>query len=50
MLNFFTIFFSASIYNDHMIFVLQFVNVLYHFNWYVEIESTMDFPGGSDDK
>ena len=33
-------FFCIYLY-DHKIFILQFVNVMYHIDWYVDIEPTL---------
>ena len=40
VLNFVRSFF-CTYWNDHMVFILQFVNVVYHTDWFVDIENTL---------
>ena len=40
MLNFVNCFFYIY-WDDHMVFILQFVNVVYHFDWFVNIEPSL---------
>ena len=40
VLNFVRSFF-CTYWNDHMVFILQFVNAVYHTDWFVDIENTL---------